>query len=148
MTATFPSDKKSTATFFTRKRCDKETKKCVTSDISAALYRPHESLRTTTIASTPENEMPILKTKFSRLKMLHKYRRANSRTNYLEIRLHTGFAITVVHLNVEELLYSEETKVKVKVVIVYPTGVSKQRKYNTLTDRQKHNVKLPKCFDL
>ena len=41
----------------------------------------NESWRTTTIASTPENETPILKTKFFGLKMLRKNWRANSRTN-------------------------------------------------------------------
>ena len=52
----------------------------------------------------------------------------------------------LLHLNVEELLYSMEAKVKVKVVIVYPNS---ENIYNTLlTNRQKHNVKLPKCFDL
>ena len=41
----------------------------------------NELWRTATIASTPENETGILKTKFFGLKMLHKNRRANSRTN-------------------------------------------------------------------
>ena len=54
--------------------------------------------------------------------MLHKNRRANSRT----IRNRTVHRFCndsdVVHLNVEELLYSVETKVKVKVVIVYPNS--------------------------
>ena len=54
----------------------------------------NESSRTTTIASspcsTPENDTPILKTKFFGFKLLHKTRRT------LEIRLYTGFAMTVI----------------------------------------------------
>ena len=65
-----------------------------------------------------QQQSPILKTKFF-TKFFASQKSESKLKNRLEIRLYTGFAKTVVHLNVEELLYSMETKVKVKVVIVY-----------------------------
>ena len=55
----------------------------------------NESWRTTTIASTPENETPIIKTKFFGFKNASQKWKSKLKSK-LEIRLYTSFAMTMI----------------------------------------------------
>ena len=55
----------------------------------------NKSWRTTTIALTPENEMPIKKTKILWIKNASQKSKSKLK-NKLEVRLFTGFVMTVI----------------------------------------------------